>query len=291
MLMTADLAVSNKPNESTALPPQTYDVLNFDTHNETVALIKRKLAETAAPDRRDRVELAAVGYEWPNAGLVHDFDDDLGFNPIRLKLFEEATHIPDQVATPEQRVFSPLYPSWRSPMADLLGVRLILSSVPLEQIDKTLKPGDLTFVAHTKDAYVFENPRALPRVLLATQARAADFDRMLAEGGWPDVDYRRIVLLQNPPPGFDTPRAEGRARLVSYRNTRIEIEAEAPQGGFVVLNDVWQPWWFARVDGRPADILRADVMFRAVEIPPGTHRVTFAFHPLDGILKQWRDGR
>jgi hypothetical protein len=85
------------------------------------------LAAHAAPDRRDRVELAAVDYEWPNIGLVHGFDHDLGFNPIRLKLFTDATNAQDQVSTPDQRTFSPLYAHFRSPMADLLGVRLIIS--------------------------------------------------------------------------------------------------------------------------------------------------------------------
>jgi len=39
----------------------------------------------------------------------------------------------------------------------LLGVRLIATGVPVEQIDKAIKPGDLNFVARTKDAYVYEN--------------------------------------------------------------------------------------------------------------------------------------
>ena len=36
----------------------------------------------------------------------------------------------------------------------------------LEQIDSSLKPGDLELIARTKDAYIYENPRALPRVML-----------------------------------------------------------------------------------------------------------------------------
>ena len=48
------------------------------------------------------------------------------------------------------------------------------------------------------------------------------------------------------------------------------------------LNDVWQPWWFADVDGAPAQMLRANVLFRAVAVPPGRHRVSFMFRPLAG---------
>ena len=87
-----------------------------------------------------------------------------GHNPLRLKWFFDATHAGDTVAAAGQRPFSPLYPSYRSVFADLFGVRLIATGVPVEKIDKALKPGDLDFIARTKDAYVYENPRALPRV-------------------------------------------------------------------------------------------------------------------------------
>jgi hypothetical protein len=287
IVMVLDLALSNKPNESTALPPDRYDVLSFDTKNETIELIKAKLKETAAPDRRDRVELAAVDFEWPGTGLVHGFDHDLGYNPVRLKLFTDATNALDQIAIPEQRQFSPLYAGFRSPLADLLGVRLVLSKHPLEVMDKTFKPGDLDFLTRTKDAYVWENPRALPRVLLATEARAADFDRLLKDGQWPDFNPRTTVLLGAVTERDALPRAEGSARMSSYRNTEVVVDATAPEGGFVVLNDVWHPWWFADVDGAPAEILRANVMFRAVRVPAGTHTVRFTFHPLAGLWREW----
>ena len=71
-----------------------------------------------------------------------------------------------------------------------------------------------------------------------------------------------------------------------YHNTDIEIEADAPGGGFVVLNDVWHPWWRASVDGKPAEILKANVLFRAVVVPPGKHVVRFTFHPFAGAFAE-----
>jgi len=53
-----------------------------------------------------------------------------------------------------------------------------------------------------------------------------------------------------------------------------------------VLNDVWQSWWRADVDGAPVDILKANVLFRAVQVPPGWHVVRFAFHPFEGALDE-----
>ncbi|WP_159730880.1 hypothetical protein [Methylosinus sp. Ce-a6] len=287
--MTLDLAFNNGPNESTALPPEQFDVLRADTQNDTIALLRARLAATAAPDRRDRVELAGIDFHWPNASLIHGFDQEFGYNPVRLRLLEEATGAGDHLALPEQRVFSKLYPSYRSTLADLLGLRFIATGVPIEEIDKNLKPGDVEFIARTKDAYVYENKRALPRVLLATCASRVDFAQMIEDGVWPDLDYRASVLLEEPPVcrhSHPEPDAASGARIRSYTNTEVVIDADVPRGGgYVVLNDVFHPSWTAEVDGERAEILPANVMFRAVAAPQGRHEVRFVYRPFEGL---WR---
>jgi hypothetical protein len=295
---TADLAWNNAPNESTGLPPAVYDALHVDTNNETIALIKSKLGEHAAPDQRDRVELIGIAYPWPNISLIHDFDHVFGHNPLRLETFAAATKVGDTVATPDQRPFSPLYPSYRSPFADLFGLRLIATGVPVERIDSSLKPGDLTFVARTADAYVYENPRALPRVFLAAEWRHADFAELIRDG-WPEVDPRRVVLLEHVPVGLPLPAGEragvrgsqtdeptGTARIVRYRNTEVTIETDAPSAALLVLTDVWHPWWRAEIDSAPVEMLKADVLFRAVAVPAGRHLVRFTFRPFVGALAE-----
>ena len=39
------------------------------------------------------------------------------------------------------------------------------------------------------------------------------------------------------------------------------------------------PGWIAEIDGKRVPILRADVLFRGVEVPAGRHRVVFRFVP------------
>jgi hypothetical protein len=282
----ADLSFNNAPNESTGLDPSIYEALRPGTKDQTVVLLKSKLKEAAAPDRRDRVELIGVAYHWPNIGMIHDFDHLFGHNPLRLMDFERATAASDTVAGVDQRQFPPLMSSYRSTLENLFGVRFIAIGAPIEKVDTSLKPQDLDLVLRTKDAYVYENPRALPRVMLATEWRKADFDAMIRDGGWPDVDPRRTVLLENAPQGAPDAAAPGVVRIQRYQNTDIEIEADAPGGGFVVLNDVWHPWWRATVDGTPAEILKANVLFRAVAVPPGKHTVRFTFHPFSGAFAE-----
>lgn len=285
--LVVDLSANNGPSESTALPPQMYDVLRKDSTNETIALLKRETARTAAPDRRDRIELAAIDFHWPNASLVHELDNTLGYNPLRLGLYSKATGAGDHVALPDQRTFSALMPGYRSLLADMLGLRFIATGVPVEQIDKRLKPGDLRQIARTKDAYIYENPRALPRVLLVTEAQKADFDAILTSGQWPaGFDPRRTVLLDRDPPPLAT-GAIGPATVAirDYGTTTVTLAVDAPRGGYLVLNDVWHHWWRVEVDDRPAELLRANVLFRAVVVPPGKSTVRFVFRPIDGLYE------
>ena len=285
--MAADLAWNNAPHVSTALAPERFEALLQNTSNETVRLLKAKLAAAAAPDRRDRVELIGIDYHWPNLSIVQGFDHVFGHNPLRLQSFYQATHVGDTVALASQRVFSPLYPSYHSAFADLLGVRFIATGVPINQIDSSLRPGDLKFLSHTKDAYIYENQRALPRVMLMTEWQLADFAEML-RSGWPDIDPRRIVLLEHAPAGFAQAgtASRGSARLLKYANTEVLVEVNAPGGGILLLNDVWEPWWRATVDGDHTEILTANVIFRAVVVPAGQHVVQFTFHPFAGALTE-----
>jgi hypothetical protein len=286
--MAVDLRWNNAPNESTALPRDRYDALRQTTGNETVRLLQARIAAAAAPDRRDRVELIGIDYHWPNLALAQGFDHVFGHNPLRLAWFKEATHVGDTVALGSQRRFSPLYPSYRSAFADLLGLRFIATGVPVEEIDSSLKPGDLTPIAQTRDAYVYENPRALPRVMLLTDWRLADFDELL-KSGWPAVDPRETVLLKKAPVGFSRSAAVGMggsARLLHYANTEVVVEVTAPGGGILLLNDVWHPWWRASVDGSEREILKADVIFRAVVVPRGRHVVRFTFEPFSSALAE-----
>jgi hypothetical protein len=305
-LTTADLAWNNGPSTSSAWSPAAYDAFEPDTRNATVRALKSHLAEASASDtsgaRRDRMEFLGVGFHWPNVSLSQGFENTLGYNPVRLGLYSRATGAEDHVGMIEQRKLTPLMPSYRSHLADLLGLRFVAAGKPLETIDTRLRPGDYRLVARTEHAaletgktdsvWIYENPRALPRVLLVSRADGIDAEALLRTGEWPkDFDPTRMVLLEGDTKvvystmGAAEPKPSS-ARIVAYRNTEVVVETDSARGGWLVLNDPWHPWWFATVDGTARPILRANVMFRAVELAPGKHRVVFRFRPLLGAWRQ-----
>ena len=53
----------------------------------------------------------------------------------------------------------------------------------------------------------------------------------------------------------------------------------APRAGHLVLADCDAPGWRATVDGVPAPIERANMLFRAVPVLPGRHTVEMVYRP------------
>jgi hypothetical protein len=296
LILASDLALNNGPNDSTALPPSNYEVLKPNCRNDTIRFLKERLRQETGSPWRDRVELVGLGFEWQNAALVHGFEGTLGYNPFRLGDISDATGARDYIAGPDQKQFSPLFPSYESMMANLLGLRFIAVGVPIEQVDTRLKPGDLRLVARTSDGYIYENPRSLPRVLFVNDWKQADFDALMASGNWPAFDPRQTVLLDAPPEIDETivmpasqPSATSRVSIRRYENTQVVIEIDAAQPGFVVVHDAWHPWWTADLDSLEVPILRANVLFRAVHVPAGHHVLTFEFKPISSAIADVSD--
>jgi hypothetical protein len=81
----------------------------------------------------------------------------------------------------------------------------------------------------------------------------------------------------------DATRQAG-ARIVRDRANSVEIEATVPGESTLVLYDTYFPGWTVDVDGAPAEMLRADGLFRGVRLAPGTHTVRFSFMPRSFVL-------
>jgi hypothetical protein len=125
---------------------------------------------------------------------------------------------------------------------------------------------------------VFRVPDPLPRAYVVSRARVAPVGH-----GWqallaPDFDPAREVVLPEGPV-LESGAANGSCRIVDLRPDRVEIDAQVDAPAYVVLVDAYDPGWQATIDGRPAPVLRANVAFRAVQVPAGTHRIRFVYRP------------
>jgi hypothetical protein len=152
----------------------------------------------------------------------------------------------------------------------LLNVRYILTPEPIQ--DPGFHP------AYQGSALLYEFPAALPRATLVASYG-------LARGGLAAIDSvssgRRdpatFTWLEKDPGLSLGPITGATATIARYRLNDVTVETDSPGPALLRLADLWYPDWIALVDGRPAEILRADHALRAVPVPAGRHRVEFRY--------------
>jgi hypothetical protein len=136
--------------------------------------------------------------------------------------------------------------------------------------------------------HLFHVPDPLPRAYIVDGVRIADEPESYRAVQDPAFDPRHEVILS----GGVLPRASttgftGRARVALSRVNAVRLEADLEAPGILVLVDAYDPGWRASVDGERVPVLRANLLFRAVALPPGRHVVEFRYRPpgaLGGVL-------
>ena len=158
-----------------------------------------------------------------------------------------------------------------SPLIDFLGLKHVLLPPTLPMPSRFRKLETFDSVA------LFENRVALPRARMMTDVRLVvgetEAEQIVRS---PRFDPRREAVVES---DRMLPMGEGEVTWKERTPDRIALEVVAKQNGMLVVADTDYPGWVATVDGVFVPILRANLAFRAVEVPAGTHRVEFRFNP------------
>ena len=125
---------------------------------------------------------------------------------------------------------------------------------------------------------VYSLPRAWAVRSVQVAAGPADaLARVLAPAYHPGD----TVVLEEPPSlGSFVKGERPDVRIVSYSPQRVELTARGDGNAILVLADTYYPGWRAFLDGAPTKLYRANYVVRAIELPPGEHRVEFIFDPI-----------
>ena len=94
-----------------------------------------------------------------------------------------------------------------------------------------------------------------------------------------DFDPRKNIILPPAARALVSATNASTARISGWRiqRERIECEVEVEQAALVSVAQTYYHRWRVFVDDRPANLLRANYAFQAVEVPPGKHRVRLIY--------------
>ncbi|HEY3883933.1 MAG TPA: hypothetical protein VGL62_01905, partial [Vicinamibacterales bacterium] len=139
---------------------------------------------------------------------------------------------------------------------------------------------------------VYECNPAAARAFVASDVQSApdpsneDWQRdALFDPRLPDT-IARVARMPSPSGAAGAP-APAAASIVRDAPGEVVVEAATPRDAVLVLRDTYDPSWRAEVDGVPAEIVPADLLYRAVALPPGRHTVRFVYRPralIDGLM-------
>ena len=197
----------------------------------------------------------------PNAGMLDGLPALNNFDPFRPARHELLLETINAASGQEQ-----------IKLLQMAGVSVLITA--------SGAPSELRPIHSNSDVTFYRVPDPLPRAYIVYQAVvAADLDSAQAAVAGRDFDAHDTVVVET-----DASVAQHQLPMTAVAlTTRLgsaTIRASLPEDGILVLLDSHYPGWQATVDGRPAEILPANLAFKAVRVPAGEHVVEFRYRPM-----------
>ena len=200
----------------------------------------------------------------------------LGYHGNQIGRFNELVGLNSD----DNRLFSPN-------VLQLTNTRYLLTNIPeLPFIGNTTRAGGPVVDVSGDSLYLFRVNAENPYAWVTPVAVKAPDDQVLATVLNPRFDVRRAAL-------FDTSAHVASAENVQVLpaplgvtttvkrygpgSVSIDLSSPAPAGASLLVSENFYPGWLATVDGKPANIGRADYSLIGVELPQGARSVELRF--------------
>jgi hypothetical protein len=256
-------------------------------------VLKKELAERHAKGERPRLEILGLGGAWQNASMVLGLEDTIGYNPLRLADYERAVGPGENAADPNLRHFPQTFRGYKCRLASLLGLEYLVLDRPVERLPRHFPrlPG-IKLLYGSGTMWVYRLDGGAPRAYLATWLVPVDSETVLSQAELPDLDRQHEALIDEAnldaltgdygvrDATTEPDPAMGTVKITGYRRNEVALSVETDRNSVVVLHDIHYPGWEVYVNGERRPVLRANLLFRGVEVPPGKHVVEFRFRPL-----------
>jgi hypothetical protein len=285
-LFTAgELIARNAASSMNAEPRSNYAMLEepMGVAREIVEAIDDSVALTSSSRVRPRVEILGMGGPWQNAAMVFGYEATNGYNPLRIGAYDALVSPGESPYLVEHREFPVSFPNYDCVLSRLLGLEYLVFDRPIEKVPRRRGEIVAELVMAGPRAWIYKLRHPAPRVQLATRVRVADADAFAAQKRYMlDVSGGEVWVDDDDRLGATYAAAavqQGRADIVSWHADKVEVAVESPTAAVLTLNAPWYPGWQVEVNGDRKPLLRANVLFRGVEVAAGRSLVTFTYRP------------
>jgi hypothetical protein len=187
--------------------------------------------------------------------------------------------------------------------ASLLGLQYLMLDEPLGRMPRRFPRPSATQVYASPKRYIYRLGRTAPRAYIAHAIFPTDADSVMKAKALPDFDSAHEALIDPASigqistavgridrrssselvagynGGSQTDASPEKVSILAYHDNEVTLDVDAQQAGVVVLHDLYFPGWEVKVDGVRTPLLRANILFRGVEVTAGRHIVEFEYRP------------
>jgi hypothetical protein len=284
-----ELVWRNAASSLNAEPAARYSVYGQmnPTESAGLAALREDMAKANRSDH-PRVEILGLNGPWQNASMVLKLENTLGYNPLRISDYERAVGPGENAGDPNLRHFPGTFRGYRCRLASLLGLEYVVLDRPLVRLPRQFPKPQATQIFAGDHFYLYRLGRVAPRAYFATHVKPVDNEAAIESHELPDFDRAREALVDQDTAGQLSPgltAADAAAptnasvTIASYTNNKVRLDVSGDRDGLVVLHDLYYPGWEASVDGVRVPVVKANILFRGVEVPAGSHIVEFTFRP------------
>ena len=229
------------------MPPETEDQLKYKEFFRFESFLPEK-------GEKDWFNLQAV--QLPNLNLLDNIFSANNFDPLLVGRYQLWMKVLDEVD-----------PEIKSRLLNLMSVEVV------EREDES----------HTLGVR-FDLIDSFPRVRWVRCGRSVSGGpqalEQVLQTDWNPVNE---VFLETPGLSQNNGCSEKHnslTRVLSENSNQLVVQVQSDAPGYLVISDVWYPGWVALIDQGKTPVLRANFLFRAVEIPAGEHIVNLVYKPI-----------
>jgi len=175
-----------------------------------------------------------------------------------------------------------------SPLIDLVGAKYLLT-VKYDPYGKIRPWGKINEGAVNPDHYkpvfedgetaVLQNQKVLPRASLYYNAESETDSVKAVEKLVAGFDFRNKILIDKEHPIQYIPGEDDTVEITGYSANKVNFRVKTQNGAYLFLTDTFFPGWQVSINGKRGEILRADSVFRAVEVPQGDTHIEMIYSP------------
>lgn len=224
----------------------------------------------------------------PNTWLAYNFQSLEGYDPLYLNQYAKFIHFLNggDLRYGSSSRYAELSQKYNSVFIDAANVKYFIGIgrdrngfIPGEFINYLFNEAGYKRVFQDKSAVILENPGVLERVHFASSfivSPVPQTENLIMTD--PNFNPKISVAITDDLK-LKSLTGQGNAKIIKYSPNEVVVETQTNHEELLILADQFDEGWKAKIDGQDTNISRANLIFRAVKVPSGTHKVVFLYWP------------